>query len=170
MDADHFDALSRSLTTTRSRRSLARLLSGLILGGVLSALGATEALARCRPRCGPCKRCQNGRCRRKAEGATCGQGRVCLAGICTCPSGTEPCGNACVATCGPDEARNPTNCTCCLTNGRPCDARPCCGDCETTDQAELCFALRDGDLCSFDAQCESGDCFFGSCSPGQGGG
>lgn len=45
MDDARFDALTRSLITTQSRRDLARLLAGLSLGGVLSARTVREAAA-----------------------------------------------------------------------------------------------------------------------------
>jgi hypothetical protein len=52
MDADRFDALSRALSTSHTRRRLPRLLGGLSLGGVLSGViqeaAAAEVLdARC---------------------------------------------------------------------------------------------------------------------------
>jgi hypothetical protein len=65
MDADRFDALSRTLTREHTRRSLVRLLFGLSLGGVLSVLGTAEVFAGSRLGGAPCTRgrqCQTGRC------------------------------------------------------------------------------------------------------------
>jgi hypothetical protein len=65
MDADRFDALSRALSTGHSRRRLTRLLGGLSLGGVLSALGGNEAAAaklNGGARCTTKTQCKSGRC------------------------------------------------------------------------------------------------------------
>jgi hypothetical protein len=65
MDDSRFDALTKTLGTTHTRRGVARLLGGLGLGGVLSALGTSEALAAARKGGVPCTRksqCKTGRC------------------------------------------------------------------------------------------------------------
>ena len=46
MDADRFDAVTRSLREARSRRGLTRLLGALTLGGPLALLGAAETEAK----------------------------------------------------------------------------------------------------------------------------
>jgi hypothetical protein len=43
MDGSHFDALSRSLAATRSRRGLARFLPGIAVAGPLTLLGLAES-------------------------------------------------------------------------------------------------------------------------------
>jgi hypothetical protein len=91
MDAHRFDALTRALTATRSRRSLGRLLGGLSLGGVLAALGATEALAAKRNGGAPCTKgsqCKTGKCLRRtcscsAKFPNCQRSsQFCSAGVC----------------------------------------------------------------------------------------
>ena len=87
MDADRFDAVARALTTTRSRRNLARLLSGGVLAATgLLAVAAPEAAAvRCSRQadCPICYRCtRRGRCRKKRDGATCATIGTCQNGLC----------------------------------------------------------------------------------------
>ena len=65
MDADRFDTLSRAFSTTQSRRRLTRLVSGLGLGGVLTALGGDRAAAALRNGGESCSRdsqCKTGTC------------------------------------------------------------------------------------------------------------
>ena len=75
MDADRFDALSRSLSSGHTRRTLPRLLGSLSLGGVLAALGTPEALAAKRIGGAPCRsndQCKTGRCvRGRCSCSTC---------------------------------------------------------------------------------------------------
>ena len=93
MDADRFDWLARSLTTTRSRRGLTRLLGGLGLGGVLSVWGATETLGAKRGGGTPCTKgsqCKTGKCIgipghktcSCSTKVTCAAGSSCLHGGC----------------------------------------------------------------------------------------
>ncbi len=87
MDADRFDALARTLTTTRSRRSLARLLSGglLAMTGLLAVAAPDAAAVRCSREadCPLCYRCtRRGRCRQKPDGATCATIGTCQNGLC----------------------------------------------------------------------------------------
>ncbi len=49
MDDARFDTLIRSFGTVYSRRGFSRLLGGVTAGGLLTALGATEAAAGSRP-------------------------------------------------------------------------------------------------------------------------
>lgn len=64
--------------------------------------------------------------------------------------------------------RNPLTCSCCRTSGffpSACDVPyPCCsGACVSTGGGSICVGRGDGDDCSFDAQCDSGDCDGGVC-------
>ena len=167
MDDPRFDAFTKAFTTTRSRRSLSRLLGGISVGGVLSTLGGTAALARCRPRCGPCKRCRNGRCRRKPDGTACGDGLTCSGGVCAkepdClgSSSLDPCGFDLPPCCSDDCSFLAQHCECSGV-GQPCH--------QTTD---CCFAACIGfycDGCRGEGQpCaeDGGGCCFGlSCRGG----
>jgi hypothetical protein len=61
MDGSRFDSLTRSLVTTRSRRSLAHILGGAVLG----LLGRGTAAARCKRHSAPCvfdSECCSGNC------------------------------------------------------------------------------------------------------------
>jgi|SRR5215217_6095075 len=74
MDAHRFDTLTRTLSTPRSRRSLARLLIGVSLGSVLTALGATDAAAGSRLGGAPCtrdKQCLSNKCFKRSQTCSC---------------------------------------------------------------------------------------------------
>jgi hypothetical protein len=100
MDDSHFDALSRFVESTRTRRGLARALVGLTaIGGAILAriepAGASKPQSRKRKKaCGPCKRNRRGRCRPKADATPCGECGVCLDGGCT-PAKVD-CGGPCM--------------------------------------------------------------------------
>lgn len=90
MDGERFDAVVKQAAVA-SRRGV----FGLALGGALAALGGTADAARCRKRCGPCKRCKHGRCRLTPNGSACGSGNVCFNGVCvmagTCSGAKDYC-------------------------------------------------------------------------------
>lgn len=93
MDDARFDALARSLTTTRSRRSLARLLGGLSLGGVASALATSEVRAALRVggmACTGNAQCKTGRC----VGPTGSKKCTCSADFPACKQPANPCKKA----------------------------------------------------------------------------
>jgi hypothetical protein len=81
MDTTYFDALTKSLGESHSRRGITRLLGGLALGGPLALLGLDEAAAKCKKKCGPCKRCKKGKCKPKLAGTACAGG-TCQGGVC----------------------------------------------------------------------------------------
>jgi hypothetical protein len=101
VEHSRFDALTRALTASRSRRTLARLLGGLVLGGfpILPAAGAMARRKRRKKR-GACprgkKRC-GGVCRQCCAVEDCGgtvsdDGMACTAGQCVCTiGGTQRC-------------------------------------------------------------------------------
>jgi hypothetical protein len=82
MDAARFDLLARTFVGTASRRTTL----GLSAAGLLGALGWDETDAKkkgknekkCK-KCGPCKRCKKGKCKPKAAGTSCGEGKQCFA-------------------------------------------------------------------------------------------
>ena len=112
MDPDRFDALSRPLIATGSRRRAVAAVGGAL--GLLGLAHPDEATAaksgKCKPKCGACekckrgdcdrkdgrKRCKKGKCQPKADGAACAERRCC--------------GGACV-----DTSNDPRNCGSCDT-------------------------------------------------------
>lgn len=117
MDTRTFDTVTRSLipagSSSTSRRGMIRLLGGLALGAPLGLLGLQSVDAKCRKKCGPCKRCKRGTCKPKPAGTACAGG-TCQGGICVpaatpplvCPSGTFAVAERCAPNCGaPCEAR-----------------------------------------------------------------
>jgi hypothetical protein len=74
MDAHRFDTLTKTLTTPRSRRSLARLLGGVSLGSVLTALGVPDAVAGSRLGGDSCTRdeqCLSKKCFKRSKTCSC---------------------------------------------------------------------------------------------------
>jgi hypothetical protein len=122
MDADHFDALTKTLSTSRSRRGLARLLGGLSLGGALTALRAPEVAAGSRLGGAPCTKnsqCKTNHCFRSSGTCSC-------SGTVKCQPLADPCKKAvCTTTnhCGLDPDP-PTDDIAC---GPPGSFNICCG-------------------------------------------
>lgn len=109
MDDARFDTFIRSFGTAYSRRRLSRLLGGVAAGGLLTALGATEAAAGSRP-----------------GGALCKRGRQCLTGKCAGPKGNKQC------TCS-------QNLPFCKEPANPCQVANCntvSQRCETTNKPD----------------------------------
>jgi hypothetical protein len=97
MHADRSVTLLSALTTTPSRRSTLRALSGLGLAGLF---GRAEAKKRKKKSCPPCKHRKKGKCKPKPDGSPCGPGQVCQGLTCACDatscSGDAVClGGAC---------------------------------------------------------------------------
>jgi hypothetical protein len=114
MDDRRFDQWTRSFDALPSRRAMAKLLAGSLLGTLLTSFGADAAAAKCvRPGkkcdrkdpkkdkcCGGAK-CRGKRCRctmgRAACGKTCcAKGELCAGGKCVvgqanCPAGADSC-------------------------------------------------------------------------------
>jgi hypothetical protein len=168
MDADRFDALSRSLMTAGTRRRALVALSG-VLGlvlGMASPLGAPA-----KKRCPPCKKRKIGKCKKKLPDGTGCSGGTCLGGSCVaatggngCSDGHKPCGPACILAgqcCTSTDC--PTGTTCCnhLCTDTTTDPRHC-GDCTTicsvgtTCACGRCCTAR-GDDCTLADQCCSTD-------------
>ena len=139
MDADRFDAIARTLGTTR--RSTLHLLAGGALGGLLALLGHGEATAACRQVGKPCTRsgqcctgarCKRGKCRCKTTHVPCvgttsticclnGADCVLLFGSPICTFGSKLPGTTCdpalpgecrTGQCGCRQANPPDDCTC----------------------------------------------------------
>ena len=158
MDADHFDALARSLTAVGSRRrTLVVALSAAVgLRGLVRPDHAAAATFRkCKPKCGECEKCKKGKCDKK-------QGKkVCKPGKCTPKPNDTPCA-------GTGRCLN-----------RTCNLQPTCkqagqagGGCTTFNPAVCCSGicnviLFDGGFCGQGAagkEClTANDCVSKSC-------
>ena len=154
MDPDRFDALSRAASTTQSRRRLTRLVSGLGLGGVLTALGGERAAA-----------LRNG-------GESCSRDRQCTTGDClrsgkcscseefpTCRGDQVCCGRRCVSLetnprhCGECRKRCQVNAICdagtctCVRGVCPANDATCCPTTAVRDLVCRCTSATDPRTC-----------------------
>jgi hypothetical protein len=181
MDDVRFDILSRSLSTDQSRRTIARLLGGLALGGPLALLRLAEAEAKCKKKCGPCKRCKKGKCKPKPAGTAC-SGGTCQRGACIADA-PEPCvpqdpATVCAAGCGTrsDNCGRAVVCLCpdgdlCLGNGScaqicvtGADCPAGCG-CSPTNVEGTRLCADSGLTCDDVQECPTPS--TASCPPGQ---
>jgi hypothetical protein len=93
MGASRFDRIAQTL---HSRRTALSLAAGA--GAFLGLSRSDESGAKCRKKCGPCKRCKKGRCKPRLGSPQCGPCRICVGGTCkgAC-AGDEVCrGDACL--------------------------------------------------------------------------
>jgi hypothetical protein len=152
MDDARFDALAKTLGTTHSRRRLARLVGGLSLGGVLSALAVGEAVAALRRGGSPCTRnrqCKTGACVGPAGNKKCRCSRTFPA----CKQPTNPCQRAaCDFATKRCVIRTKANGAACGTD------RACCrGACvDTSSDPRNCGSC--GHRCQVNAICSAGTC------------
>ena len=147
MDHHRFDTLTRSLTTTGSRRrALTVALSGAF--GVLGLVPADDAAAA--KKCPPCKKRKQGKCKK-----TLPDGTACSGGTCQ--------GGSCVRTPSPPSSRCTPECS-----GKTCGDDGCDGFCGSCTAPETCHG---GTCCRPD--CNGKDCgddgCGGSCGPCTGG-
>ena len=85
---------------------------------------------KCNKKCGPCKRCKNGTCKKKRDGTVCQGDGVCTNGQCTKGGSTPP---PRTPTCGVDGALCGTDALCCegfSCNGGTCAANACVHSCQ----------------------------------------
>jgi hypothetical protein len=110
MDPVRFDALTKTLSSTGTRRGLLLRLAPLPLAGALALLLGREAILadgsgaivgghrhrnrgnhhhtrengddKCNKKCGSCARCKNGKCKSKPDGRACEGNGVCSDGVC----------------------------------------------------------------------------------------
>jgi len=99
MDAKHFGILTR-LLHVRTRRRVLGLFPAFGAATLAAALGLNRphpAAAKCKKKCGLCKRCKKGKCKPKPAGTTC-TGGTCQGG--TCVPATAPSPPPSVPACG----------------------------------------------------------------------
>ena len=184
MDAHHFDRLVKRLST---RRSVLGLVAGI---GVLLGVGPDEAEAKCKKKCGPCRRCKKGKCKPKRGSPRCGPCSTCHRGRCVAQCSPDDCvpgdeGAFCLKEC-------PTACDTCSRCDRiegqcepicepdqciddfcrvPCETP--CGECSVCDFGE-CFALCPEGVACVNGRCDTPcttacfadeECIGGECFP-----
>jgi hypothetical protein len=148
----HFDALSKAIFRSSSRRALASRIWAIVMAGAVVNREAGEASTGCR--------LLGAKCKRRAQCCS----RICKRGRCRCGGGAHPCGGSCVdlsrdlANCGACGrlCRNATNCLggeCICSSGRI----RCATDCvlAQTDR-DHCGAC--GNACRGNERCTQGIC------------
>jgi hypothetical protein len=156
MAHDHFDALTRSLGATASRRSLGRALAGGGLGTLLnSALGALAVDAKQKRHRKKEKKPKPNAFGCVSVGKTCKNAEQCCSGICTGKKGKRKCRAHDVGTCDQEasgicEAGNPLFTV--------CNGKTDCACFRTTGGSSICGALFNPGLsecaaCRRDADC-----------------
>ena len=150
MDGPRFDTLTRSFTTTGSRRrALALALSGA--AGIIGLTHAHDAAAggKCRPKCKECKQCKKGKNGKKGKCKPKPNGTACTAGTCQ--------GGSCIPICL-DGIKNGSEtdvdcggtCPRCA-NGQSCVTRnDCAGAICTGGTCQACFPASS---CASGASC-----------------
>jgi hypothetical protein len=184
MDAQRFDAVTRSLPAAGSRRRALVVLLGGVFASALGASSLKETAAK--KKCPPCKKRKNGKCKKKKpDGTACPvpSGGACQRGVCVCPGGETSCGGVCRdlqtdnANCGICGTVCPTNQVCqtgsCFP-GSTCPANTtslcvpptltsCGASCNCARSAEgnvLCIGTRSfcfEPLCTTSADCLTGE-------------
>ena len=152
MDPQHFDALTRRLSSAGSRRRVLTALVGGAFGRVLGLPGADEAAAKCKNPCPPEKPCCiKGKCREQCGDTCCADCfvEVLLNGnpdedhpICCTPSGGTICEHN---KPGPGDDR------CCYPNEKCVKGKCCCDDCSGAINCG-------GECCAIDACCNGKCC------------
>jgi hypothetical protein len=156
MNARSFDALTKVVYSTWSRRDFGQWAASAILGAVATGIALAQAADSCRAigkRCDRAKQCcshtcKKGACRCGREGTRCTSYETCCSRTCDFLVGG--------GTCAP-------------CRGRGCDAdRPCCGGLACING--YCDGCRDrGTSCSSNSQCCFSDCVSGACLSAAGG-
>lgn len=151
MDDRRFDAITKRLASTGSRRAALRLTGGGALAALLGRLGLEGAAAAC---VAAGKNCD--------KGEKCCAGAACKGGKCKCKEGLKDCGKTCRQCCGPADCPSGV-----CTEGRCGDAS--CSDnvkngTETdTDCGGSCAKCADGKGCAGNGDCGTGFCSGGTC-------
>lgn len=158
MDADHFDALAKSLSHGAIRR---RVVPGLLGGALASLLAGLETGARPKKsererdrvsdekkKCPPCKKRKKGKCKKKKPDGTACPGGTCRSGKCHANDGV--CANP--GTCGDRPPCGPSGTRC---------------SCVTTVEGEA-FCMSEGlcnlQGCTTTSECPQGfACILGCC-------
>ena len=187
MDAQRFDWLVKSLRTRRSVLGFAASV------GVLLGAGIDETLAKCKKKCGPCRRCKKGKCKPKPGAPRCGPCSVCQGGACRAQCPRDRClenddEDICLKDCDPP-CDTCSECNRVVGQCQPmceedqcvedfCDV-PCTPSCAPCSYCDLGFCTESCDpsqcvegrcdiacdpQCADDEECVAGGC-FPKCDP-----
>jgi hypothetical protein len=141
MDADRFDALTRTLSAAGSRRRA--LASGL--AGLLGTLVIGRAEAKKKKPCPPCKKRKKGKCKKKRPNGTTCPGGACQDGACVATATSPPAprciGNCAGKVCGDDGCGGLCGFAC--TNGETCQNGACVCVSENTCNGVCCSNADD---------------------------
>src|SRR5688500_6811147 len=159
MDGTRFDRLTRTLTTTGSRR---RALGGLLSGalGVLSS-GAEHTTAKKKKPCPPCKKRKQGKCKKKLPDGTACQSGTCQGGSCVATTWPAVCPvcqacNSGSGSCAVDTSENGEAGAGCAAPKVCCSGKCCSGvhACNVASSCATCAEVCDanGAFCSNLAQ------------------
>jgi hypothetical protein len=142
MESSKFDALTKALATSTSRRQALKTLAATTFGGILALSGIGQVFAEntCKPPCLAGQKCCGGKCLDTNKDPNhCGDCNVvCKSGLCVnglcCPPGAVKCGNSCCSF------------TCCGSNT--------CVNTQT--DVKNCGAC--GNVCGNNQTCKNGQC------------
>jgi hypothetical protein len=90
-------------------------------GEILSLVGAQAAKKKCKPKCPVCKKCKDGKCKKK-NGGLCATDAICKKGKCVCIGDRHQCDDG--TCCDQGKECNPNgvsiDCTDCVPGQNPC--------------------------------------------------
>src|SRR5215212_4981744 len=152
MDAERFDTLARSLTTTGSRRRALAALAGLLGLLGLAQPGDATAGGACKPSCNECATCKKGKCHKTKHGKVCKKGKCKPKPNDTTCNGTGKCLNE---TCNAQPS--------CMQFSAPCIVGTppfcCSGICNNFNPFDVhCDKGAAGTMCLAATDCTSGSC------------
>src|SRR5688500_1475019 len=152
MDGSDFDALTEMVADARSRRRLARLLGGIVVGGPLALFGLTDVEAGKRKKKKKKKKKKGATVPPAGSGAGSGTGSATVSPpppcVPTCPAGTvcgsDGCDGVCGVFAGTDDCSDGICC--------PQEKQKSCGT-DPRTQAEVCDCCGQGQhlSCEFDS-------------------
>jgi hypothetical protein len=137
MDGSRFDALIK-IVAAPSRRSLLATGGIAALAGFFGLAIPEDAQAKCKKKCGPCRRCKKGKCKKKKpDGTRCGPCSHCDGGRCQSQCPSEQCRN---------DVCEGASCT------PPCEGCSICenGQCRELCPSEDCFEDDGEEFCRVD--------------------
>jgi hypothetical protein len=141
MDTTRFDALAKRIGAASTRRGVLLLLGALGTGG-LGLADPDTAAGKCKEKCGTCKRCKKGKCRRKRTGASCPGGKCLSNRSCGIPCTTDDeCPVGCLC------AKNTEGQRFCHQSNTLCSVHDTCSRTKDCPRGEQCQTCNGADHC-----------------------